>query len=160
MFIGSLLTTSPTATSSLLLGSATYAFLWGTRAGVESLGARENVPLEDVDRAGDSLRLDPLDWGMGGRDRSPDARRGVCCGAVRLVVRWRDAAVPCIKVLPLPFGPENERAGEKVDIWLDGRGLPEMARREGFGGTSLDVEGLLFVADRLEYTLGLALLGG
>lgn len=69
MFTGNLLTTSPTATSSLFLGLATYSFLGGgflggvkrVGRGKDCLGARDHVDIDEVERAGPPVdrELDP-----------------------------------------------------------------------------------------------------
>lgn len=105
--------TSPTATSSLLLGFATYFFLGGgacflgvTVLGTdpsEYLGVRDQVDVEaeedreglmterEYEEASDTLG-DAVRWWEGtGR---PDGRRGgPWVEGVKLVVRWRDENV-------------------------------------------------------------------
>jgi hypothetical protein len=142
---GSLLTTSPTATSSLLLGSAMYVFLDATGAflcGVEprgivdneGRGARDQVDIDVDEREGprteceyveeSEKRGDPLRLlcPVCARELKgvPEGRlTGVEVDAERLVVRCRDANVePCKEN---PSGPDTDRLVDMLDIWLDGR---------------------------------------
>lgn len=66
MFTGNLLTTSPTATSSLFFGLGTYSVLGGgflggvniVGRGNDCLGARDHVDIDEVERAGTPLDLE------------------------------------------------------------------------------------------------------
>lgn len=126
---GSLLMTSPTATSSLLLGFATYFFLGGGAffggvtvfgTGVsEYLGARDQVDVEVVEdreglmtdreyeEASDTLG-DAVLWE--GRATPEERRGGTLVEGVMLVVRCRDANVE-----PGTRGPDKERFDETFD---------------------------------------------
>lgn len=125
---GSLLMTSPTATSSLFFGFATYFFLGGAAffggvafgsAANEYLGARAQVDVDpeeeregvrterEYEEASDTLG-DAVRWEGTGR---PEGRRGgPLVEGVKLVVRWRDENVePCIT------GPDIERLEDTLD---------------------------------------------
>lgn len=152
---GSLLTTSPTATSSLLLGFAMYVFLgcgiffWGVEplgsVPREYLGARDQVDVEVEARDGFKRETDEVSETLGEpvrlggfvavRERNgvPEVRRiGLAVEPVKLVVRCREAKVEPNSENP-PDGPDTEREEDRLDNWLSGRLRdsvePEITRR-------------------------------
>jgi hypothetical protein len=132
------LTTSPTATSSLLFGLATYVFLGasGFLGGVDVLGTFGNVSLGARDHVEDDRGLDfEIDDAS---DRLGESLR--CLGTVRnldgvsplcgvmLVLRCLEAYVD---PLALPSVLETDRTDCRLGVLPRRASLPDTARRVG-----------------------------
>ena len=145
---GSLLTTSPTATSSLLLGLATYGFLGGGngllfggdlctfednrgRPHVGCVGrvalVKERETPEASEGVGETVRLKWLAWERWRREGSIDLLPGLLSGAGlevvedRLMVRCREEKVELKSLEVEAMGPETDLFEDTTESLLEER---------------------------------------